>query len=117
MRIFGLLAPFFRNNGHLRGALYVVPVFLTGVLAGLTELAPWLYSHRQHLAEIPLFTTVNISIALTYASITLIGAIVSAFCTWRAYLDQHLSRTSGDELPTSTVTATTSKTEIPPATP
>jgi len=84
MSMWAFLGQFFKNNGHLRGALY----FTTASLAVLTSaFVHWTDNNPKNVYEI---------IA------TLLGALSAGLIALRAYLDTHLSRFTKpeDEKPT-----------------
>ena len=65
----------FKNNGHLRGALYFVVAFLGPVVASLEA---WAHEPPKNL--------------YTVAAVVL-SSFLAGLVSFRAYLDQHLSRT------------------------
>lgn len=70
-----VLLKFFKNNRHLRGALYFSISFLTPIVAALEG---WSKTPPPN----------------SYAvGFVILGALISGLTVIRAYLDQHLSRT------------------------
>ena len=66
----------FKNNGHLRGALYFVVAFLGPVVASLEA---WAHEPPKNL--------------YTVAAVVL-SSFLAGLVAFRAYLDQHLGRTA-----------------------
>jgi glycerol uptake facilitator-like aquaporin len=75
------LANFFKNNGHLRGALYFTAAALGGITGAFT-----------HWAEVPPRNWYEIIAEF-------LGAFAAGIIAVRAYLDTHLSRTNNENPP------------------
>jgi hypothetical protein len=70
-----VLLKFFKNNGHLRGALYFSIAFLTPIVASLEN---WSKTPPPNFYAV---------------AFVVLGAFIAGLTVIRAYLDQHLSRT------------------------
>lgn len=89
------LASFFKNNGHLRGGLYIMCSVLPILGADLALLCVWLMQHRGKLIDMPV-TRIDVLIVLAIIARFVVGYASTGFVTLRAYLDQHLSRNPDD---------------------
>ncbi len=90
-KILSFIGKIFRNNGHLRCAIYCAQSAILVATPELTTLFVWLMAHRHQVEAVP-WTPVNLTIAILRASIFGLSLTAAVLNTIRAFLDTSASK-------------------------
>lgn len=96
-----------KNNGVARGWLYVVNTAATMLAVDLLAFGSWLYTHHGSLRDYQIDWLVDPLLILAFVVGKLLSVAAGVTNTIRAYLDQHLSKTSKNEDNSTDTTVTT----------